>query len=132
MSQQAIVGKIMEPELRFTPGGKAVVNFSVLLTGPKGDDDKRPGFFQKCVAWEQMAENVAESLEKGDRVVVFGRITPKEWETRDGTKVQETVLTAEAIGPDLRFGQATPERDGGPSGASGSRPPVDDDDDVPF
>lgn len=98
-----------DPELRFTPSGKAVANFTVASTPRVKDGDAwkdgTPTWFA-CSVWDAMAENVAESLTRGDRVVVQGYLTTREYETRDGGKGKSLDLRVEAVGPDLRWATA--------------------------
>ena len=99
-----------KPELRFTPGGAAVCKFSVAAT-PRVYDAKagewRDGdpLFLNCTAWRDLAENVAESLDKGQRVVVTGRLRMSQWETEGGDKRTSFSLDVDDIGASLRFAQ---------------------------
>ncbi len=101
-----------KPELRFTPGGAAVCKFSVAAT-PRVYDQKtsewRDGdpLFLNCTAWRDLAENIAESLDKGTRVVVTGRLRMSVWETEGGDKRTSYTLDVEDVGASLRFAQAT-------------------------
>lgn len=106
-----LVGNLTgDPELRFTPSGAAVATFTVAHTerikdasGTWKDGDQ---LFLRCSAWRQMAENVAESLEKGMRVVVTGRLRQRSWETPEGAKRQSTELTVDEVGPSLKWAKA--------------------------
>ena len=94
------------PELRYTPSGKAVANFSIAVNRPgKGGKQVLDGFF-KVVAWGKLAENVAETIAKGQRVVVSGRLTQRSWESEDGSKRYAVEIVAEEVSPSLRFGSA--------------------------
>lgn len=97
-----------DPELRFTPGGKPVCDFSVAVNrswdGDKGKQEE-VSFFQ-CVAWQDVAEHMAESLHKGDRVVVIGRLKQERWEAEDGSARSKIAIVVDSIGPSLRFANA--------------------------
>lgn len=99
-----------DPELRFTPSGKAVVNFTVADTprlpdGQGGWTDGEP-LFQRVVAWEHLAEHVAASLRRGDRVIVTGSLEGKSY-TKDDTKITYAEVRASDIGASLRFAEAS-------------------------
>jgi single-strand DNA-binding protein len=101
-----IVGNLTrDPELRFTPNGAAVANFGVAVNNRKkvGDNwEDNPSFFDvNC--WRELAENAAESLTKGTRVIVTGKLVQRSWETNEGDKRSKVEIEADAIGPDLRF-----------------------------
>lgn len=124
-----IVGNLGDdPELRFTPSGAAVCNFSIGQTPrvKEGDDwvDGEATWF-RCNAWRELAENIAESLEKGTRVVVQGYMSTRSYEKRDGGKGSSLELRVEAIGPDLRWASAKVTRAGrsNPARTSGGEPP---------
>jgi single-strand DNA-binding protein len=101
-----VVGNIAtEPELRFTPGGKAVCGFTVAQTPRTKDGDQwvdGTTTWLRCSVWDKYAENVAESLQKGHRVIVQGRLSTREYE-KDGEKRTSLELQVDAIGPELRW-----------------------------
>ena len=107
-----IVGNLTDdPELRFTPQGAALVKFTVAST-PRTMDrqtqqwkDGEP-LFLTCTAWRDLAEHIAESLTKGTRVIVQGRLRLSRWETPEGEKRSAYGLEVDEIGPSLRFAQA--------------------------
>lgn len=102
-----LVGNLLgDPELRFTAGGIAVANFGVAVSTRKKDGDKwvdgDPQFYN-VTAWRSLAENVAESLEKGQRVVVVGKLEYSTWETKEGDKRSKVQVVADEVGPSLRW-----------------------------
>ena len=107
-----VVGNLTDdPELRFTSSGVAVANFTVAST-PRSFD-KQSGewkdgdaLFLRCSIWRQAAENVAESLQKGARVVVQGRLKQRSYETREGEKRTVYELDVDEVGPSLRYATA--------------------------
>lgn len=101
-----IIGNVTrDPELRFTTGGKAVASFSVAVSEYKGQDQEPATSFYNVTAWEGLAENVAATLATGMRVIVTGRLEMRKWEKDDKSGLSPDV-TAEAIGPDLRWATA--------------------------
>lgn len=88
-----------DPETRFTPGGQAVTNFGIAVN--RGKD--KPGEFFDITAWEELGENVADSLQKGDRVIVTGRLQQRSWETDAGDKRSKVEVVAYEVGPSLRW-----------------------------
>lgn len=92
-----------DPELRFTAGGQAVCSFGIAVN--RGKD--KPGEFFDVTVWEQQGENVSESLEKGDRVIVTGRLSQRSWETDDGSKRSKVEIVAYEVGPSLRWATVT-------------------------
>jgi single-strand DNA-binding protein len=120
-----LVGNITDdPELRFTPGGAAVANFTVAVNrryrNPEGQwEDKLDGFF-RCNCWRDMAENVAESLQKGTRVVVVGRLQQRSWEDGEGNKRSAFEVQVDEVGPSLRWASAQVTKSSRSTGASGS------------
>jgi single-strand DNA-binding protein len=101
-----------DPELRFTPQGHAVANFTVAGNDRKKDDatgewSDGPATFLRCSVWREQAENVAESLRKGDAVLVTGKVTQREYDDKEGRKVTAYEVQVETIGPSLRW-RATP------------------------
>jgi len=120
-----LVGNIVaDPELRFTPSGAAVANFRVASTPRRFNSQTNQwedgeALFLTCNVWRQAAENVAESLQKGMRVIVTGRLRQRSYETREGE--QRTVFEVEVdeVGPALKFATAKvtrASRDGGGGG----------------
>ena len=120
-----LVGNLTDdPELRFTPNGAAVANFRLAVTPRvrEGDQwrDGETSFFRINV-WRQQAENIAETLQKGTRCIVVGRLRTRSWETPEGEKRSVTEVEADEVGPSLKFATAKVERSsrGGGSGGSG-------------
>jgi single-strand DNA-binding protein len=122
-----------DPELRFTPSGIAVCNFTVAATERRFDKATggwvdQPPIFMRCTAWKRLAENIAESLTRGMAVMVSGTLKTNSYETREGEKRTSLELTAQKVGVDLQFGTAKfvkAERTGGKP-ASGDAPQSDD------
>ena len=111
-TQITIVGNLTnDPELRFTPNGAAVANFTIASTPRTFDrqsNDWKDGetLFLRCSVWREAAENVAESLTKGTRVVCQGRLTSRSYETKEGEKRTVMELEVDEIGPSLRYASA--------------------------
>jgi single-strand DNA-binding protein len=126
-----LVGNLTaDPELRFTPSGAAVANFTVASTPRTFDrqtNEWRDGdaMFLNCAVWRQAAENVAESLQKGMRVIVQGRLKSRSYETREGEKRTVFEIDVDEIGPALRYATAKVSRtsSGGGGGGGGARQP---------
>lgn len=111
-TQITVVGNIVaDPELRYTPNGAAVANFRVAST-PRRYDQQAGQFvdgeplFLTCNVWRQPAENVANSLNKGDRVIVTGRLRQRSYEDRNGERRTVFEIEVEEVGPSLRFATA--------------------------
>ena len=108
-----VVGNIGgDPELRFTPSGKAVANFTVASTPRVKDGDQYVDgttTWLRCSVWDSHAENVVESLQKGQRVIVQGRLSTREFE-HNGEKRTALELAVDAIGPELRWSTANVKR----------------------
>lgn len=103
-TRKQIVGNLTgDPELRFSQSGKGWTTFTVASN--EGKDDNQRTCFTRCKAFGDIAENIAESLTKGTRVIVHGREQTEEWET-NGEKRSGNVLIVDAIGPELRFATA--------------------------
>lgn len=106
-----LVGNITDdPELRFTPSGAAVANFTIAVNrrykNQSGQwEDKLDGFF-KCNCWRDMAENIAESLQKGMRVMVVGRLQQRSWDDQEGNKRSAFEIQVDEVGPSLRWATA--------------------------
>lgn len=110
MNNITVVGNLTrEPELRYTPSGAAVAKFGIAVnrnyTNRGGEKVEETSFFN-CSAWNQLAENVAESLTVGSRVIVTGRLQARSWETEDGQKRNTVEIIADEVGPSLRWATA--------------------------
>jgi single-strand DNA-binding protein len=129
-----VVGNLTgDPELRFTPSGAAVANFTVASTPrtfDKQTNEWKDGeaLFLGCSVWRQAAENVAESLVKGSRVVVTGRLKARSYETREGEKRTVFEIDVDEVGPSLKYATAKVNKTtrsgggggyGGPQGGQG-------------
>lgn len=123
-----VVGNLVDdPELRFTPSGAAVANFRIASTPRTFDrqtNEWKDGdaLFLSCSVWRQAAENVAESLQRGMRVIVQGRLKQRSYETREGEKRTVVELEVDEVGPALAFATAKvtrASRSGGGGGYSG-------------
>lgn len=107
-----VIGNLTDdPELKFTPSGAAVANFTVASTPRTFDrqtNEWKDGdaLFIRCAAWRQLAENVAESLQKGQRVVVTGALKVRNFERQDGSKGTSVEINVDEIGPSLRYATA--------------------------
>lgn len=123
-----VIGNITgDPELRFTPSGAAVANFTVAST-PRAFDRQSNEWkdgetlFMRCSVWRDAAENVAESLQRGTRVIVSGRLKSRSYETKEGEKRTVVELEVDEIGPSLRYASAKvtkTQRGGGSGGGFG-------------
>ncbi|HEX9891082.1 MAG TPA: single-stranded DNA-binding protein [Actinomycetota bacterium] len=127
-NQVVIVGNLTDdPELRYTPNGAAVANFRVAVNRRFKDTDgqwkEAETSFFRVNAWRTLAENSAESLTKGSRVLVVGRLRSRSWETQDGQTRTTVEIEADEVGPSLRWATAkvekTAPRSGGGAGAGG-------------
>ena len=120
-----VVGNLTaDPELRFTPSGAPVANFTVASTPrtfdrQSGEWKDGDAMFLNCAVWRQPAENVAESLTKGMRVIVQGRLRSRSYETREGEKRTVFEVEVEEIGPSLRYATAKVTRTSGGGGNYG-------------
>jgi single-strand DNA-binding protein len=112
-STTTVIGNITrDPELRYTSGGRAVVGFGVASNRryqTNGEWQEQTSFFD-VTCWADLAEHVAASLTKGDRVVVTGRLEQRSWESDDGTKRSKTEIVADDIGASVRFANITVQR----------------------
>jgi single-strand DNA-binding protein len=114
-NQVVIVGNLTDdPELRYTPAGAAVANFRVAVNRRTRDEsgqwkDGETSFF-RVNAWRSLAENVAESLTRGSRVVVSGRLRSRSWENPEGETRSAVEIEADEIGPSLRWATAKVEK----------------------
>ncbi len=132
-----VIGNLTaDPELRFTPSGAAVANFTVASTPRQFDrqtNEWKDGeaLFLRCNIWREAAENVAESLTRGSRVIVSGRLKQRSYETREGEKRTVVELEVDEIGPSLKYATAKVNKasrsgggGGGFGGGGGSRQPA--------
>jgi single-strand DNA-binding protein len=127
-----VVGNLTaDPELRFTPSGAAVASFTIASTPRQFDRNTNEwkdgdALFLRCSIWRQAAENVAESLTRGMRVVASGRLKQRSYETREGEKRTVVEMDVDEVGPSLKYATAKVNRtqrgssSGGGYGASGS------------
>jgi single-strand DNA-binding protein len=120
-----VVGNLVDdPELRFTPSGAAVANFRIASTPrtfDKQSNEWKDGdaLFLSCSVWRQAAENVAESLTKGMRVVVQGRLKQRSYEDREGQRRTVVELEVEEVGPSLKYATAKVARASRGTGGGG-------------
>jgi single-strand DNA-binding protein len=122
-----VIGNITgDPELRFTPSGAAVANFTVASTPRQFDrqsNEWKDGetLFMRCSVWRDAAENVAESLARGTRVIVSGRLKSRSYETKEGEKRTVVEMEVDEVGPSLRYATAKVNRTqrGGGGGGGG-------------
>jgi single-strand DNA-binding protein len=127
-TQITIVGNLVEdPNLRFTPSGQAVASFRIASTPrvydrQSGEWKDGDSLFLTCNVWRQAAENVAESLQRGMRVIVQGRLKQRSYETREGEKRTVFEVEVDEVGPSLRSATAKvnkTQRQGGGFGGGG-------------
>ena len=124
-----VVGNLTDdPELKFTPSGAPVANFTVASTPrtfDKQTNEWKDGdaLFLRCAAWRQLAENVAESLQKGQRVIVTGALRVRQYERQDGSKGTSVEMNVDEVGPSLKFATAkvTKATRSGTSGGGGGQ-----------
>ena len=140
-----IVGNVTrDPELRYLTSGTALASFGVAWNNRyknnAGEQVEDTSFFD-VTCWRDLADNVAESIRKGDRVIVFGRLDQRSWETQDGDKRSKVEIVADEVAPSLRWATAKVEKirrgDGPSSSGSGgepgrTEPPAYDDAEEPF
>ena len=144
-----VVGNVTrDPELRFTQGGMAVANFGIAWNKKKADGEEEVSFFNVS-CFRQLAENVAESITKGSRVVVYGMLQQRSWDTPDGDRRSAVEIIADDVAPSLKWASAEIRRNefrgegggqggGGGGGSAPSRPapneapPAYDMDEEPF
>ncbi len=137
-NQVTLVGNLTDdPELRYTPNGTPVATFTVAINRRTRDESGQwkdgETSFLRCNVWRQQAENAAESLSKGTRAIVVGRLRQRSWETPEGQKRTVVEVEVESVGPSLEWAKAevakTPRSDdaspafaatGGGGGSNGS------------
>jgi single-strand DNA-binding protein len=130
-----LIGNLTDdPELRFTPSGAAVAKFRIASTPryldrQSGEWKDGEALFLTCNVWRQAAENVAESLQRGARVIVSGRLKQRTYETKEGEKRTVFEVEVDEIGPSLRYATAKVQKmsrsSGGGFGAGGGAPADD-------
>src|SRR3954447_16851914 len=129
-TQITVIGNLTgDPELRFTPQGVAMVKFTVASTPrvfDRAKNEYRDGdpLFLTCTGWRDLAEHIAESLTKGTRVIVTGRLRLSRWETPEGEKRSAYGLEVDEIGPSLKFATAKVARMSRAKGKDGFTPDV--------
>lgn len=129
MSTITVVGNLTaDPELRFTASGKAVASLNVAESQRVKDGNEwKDGdtTYWRVTAWDGLAEHIGDSLAKGLRVIVTGRVASRTYETREGEKRTVYEITADAVGPDLKWATAKVERVG-KGGSAARQTPADD------
>ena len=119
-----IVGNVTrDPELRYLTSGTALAQLGVAVNRryqQNGEWQEDTSFFD-VVCWRELADNVSESISKGDRIIVTGRLEQRSWETQDGDKRSKVEIVADEVGPSLRWATARIEkiRRDGPGGSGG-------------
>lgn len=104
---------VNDPELRFTPSGKAVVNFRVAANSKRqvnGQWEDGDSLFLTCSAWEQLAENIAETVKKGMAVLVYGQLKQREFDDKEGVHRTVVEMDAKNVGVSLRYATAEVKR----------------------
>jgi single-strand DNA-binding protein len=127
-----VIGNLtMDPELRFTASGVAMANISVADSRryqDRNNEWQEETSFFRGTCWRDVAENVAESLSKGSRVIISGRLKQRTWETNEGEKRNVVELDIQDIGPSLRWATAavtkTPRSEGGSNYGGGNTTPA--------
>jgi single-strand DNA-binding protein len=125
-----IIGNLTaDPELRFTPAGAGVANFTVASTPrtlDKASGEWKDGeaLFMRCNVWRQPAENVAETLTRGMRVMVVGRLRQRSFDTREGEKRTVIELEVDEVGPSLKYATAKVNKASRGSESGGGRQPA--------
>src|SRR5215212_7059079 len=126
-----LVGNVTrDPELRFTPSGQATATFGLAVNrrwqNRQTQEWEEATSFFDVVCWREMAENASESLTRGARVIVTGRLEQRSWETQEGDKRSKIEVVADEVGPSLRWATAEVKKndrkgpgDGGGSGGGG-------------
>lgn len=131
-TEVTVIGNLTaDPELRFTPSGAAVASFTVASTPRQfdrqsGEWKDGEALFLRCNLWRQAAENLAESLTRGARVIVNGRLKQRTFETREGAKRTVVELDVNEIGPSLRYATATVNKVKRAGGGNAGAAPTDD------
>jgi single-strand DNA-binding protein len=144
-----LIGNVTrDPELRFTPSGLAVATFGLAVNrrwqNRQNQEWEESTSFFDVVCWAQLAENAGESLQKGTRVIVTGRLEQRSWETEQGERRSKVEVIADEVGPSIRWATASVTKNerrgggdfGGGNSSGGGRPvtnqPAYDSDEEPF
>ena len=127
-----IVGNVTrDPELRYIPSGTPVTSFGVAWNQRSSQGGEEKAHFFDVTCWRELAENVAESISKGSRVVIYGRLDYRSWESENGEKRSAVQIVADEVSPSLRWATAEVTKTdrradggsgGGLSGSSGPAP----------
>jgi single-strand DNA-binding protein len=121
-----ITGRLVnDPELRFTPAGAAVANFTIAQNARVFDKNTnewkdKPANFFRCSAWRDLAENLAETLRKGTAVIAYGEVTSRSYETKEGEKRTVQEIEVSSIGADLRWAGPRKQQGGNHQQSSGN------------
>lgn len=141
-----IIGNVTrDPELRYLNSGTALASFGVAWNNRykdrNGEQVEDTSFFD-VTCWRDLADNVAESISKGDRVIIYGKLEQRSWENQEGEKRSKVEIVADEVAPSLRWAtaQVSKIRRDGPSGGGGNaggppprnEPPAYDDAEEPF
>src|SRR4051794_36088793 len=135
-TQITVIGYLTgDPELRFLPNGTGMVKFTLastprMLDRESGQWKDGDPLFLTCTAWRDTAEHIAESLAKGTRVIVSGRLRLSRWETDEGEKRSTYGLEVDEVGPSLRFAQAKVQKMSRAKAGGDGSPPADVPDDA--
>lgn len=125
-----LIGNVTrDPELRFTPSGQGVASFGIAVNRKwqnrqTNEWEEQTSFFD-VVAWGSLGENVAEACQKGERVIVVGRLDQRSWETEGGDKRSKVEIVADEVGPSLRWATATVSKNERRETAGGQAPRKD-------
>jgi single-strand DNA-binding protein len=129
MNTVTLVGNITKDlELRFTPSGKAVVKFSMAVAQFKDKEGNWISDFFNCIVWNKLAENASESLCKGSKVIVVGKLYVEKWEDKEGNKRQMAGVRVDSLGADLSFATCEIRKNSRPEGNNN----FEEDDGIPF
>jgi single-strand DNA-binding protein len=131
----SVIGNVTrDPELRFTPNGSAIATFGLAVNrrwqNRQSNEWEEAVSFFDVVCWRELAENVSESITKGTRLIVTGRLEQRSWDTQEGDKRSKVEIVADEVGPSLRWASAQITRNerrpgdapGGGSGGGGGAP----------
>jgi len=136
MSYTTVTGNLTrDPELRYTATGIAVASFGLAEQKRKKDGDQwvdDDPIFWKVTCWRGLGENASESLEKGDRVIVTGKVGVSEWETKEGEKRFDLTIDADDVGPSLKWATAETTKTTRSDRSVANKPSENDPSEEPF